>query len=108
FDRLHDRRMAVTRDDGAERKIVVYVIIPIEIAEMRTLRLLHKDRVGIVGTVVAGNTKRDSLQITLMRCGRFRRALLVGRKLFLQFGIHVRLHSFQNGLGFSATWPESR
>ena len=73
----------MARNDGAERKIVVDVIVPIEIAEMRTLRLLHKDRVRIIGTIVAGNTQRDSLQITLMRYGRFRRALLVSRQFFL-------------------------
>jgi hypothetical protein len=70
--------MSVTRDQCSETKIVVDVIIAIEIAKMRTLRLFDKDRVGGVGTVVAGNAQRESLQIALMRFGEFGRAPLKG------------------------------
>ena len=42
-------------DVCAKTEIMVDVVIAVEIAEMRALALLHKDRIRIIGTVVAGN-----------------------------------------------------
>ena len=59
-------------DVCAETEIVVDVIVAIEVAKMRALALLHKDRIRIVGSIVAGDTERDALQIAFVRCRGFR------------------------------------
>jgi hypothetical protein len=60
---------------SAETKVVIDVFVPIDVAEFASAALLHKDRVGIVSAVVAGNAQRQAPQIFLVRLRRLRRAL---------------------------------
>ena len=72
----------------AETQIVVEVFVAIEIAEMRALAFRHKNRIRIVGAIVAGHAQRNALQILLMRFGGLRRTALESFELFLQCGVH--------------------
>ena len=53
-------------DVRAKTEVMVDVVIAVEIAEMRALALLHKDRIRIIGTVVARNPQRDALEVAFV------------------------------------------
>ena len=88
FDGLHHRGMAMPGHERAEAQVVIDVVVAVEIAKLAALAFFHKDRIGIVGAVVAGHAQRNALQIFFVRFGGFRRATLEGFELFLQCGVH--------------------
>jgi len=57
-DGFHHRGMAVPGHERAETEVVVNVIVAVEIAEMRTLAFFDKDRIGIIGAIVARDAQR--------------------------------------------------
>ena len=88
FHGLHDRGMAMSGHERAETKVVIDVFVAIEIAELAALSLFHKNRVRIVGAIVAGHAQRNAFEVLLVSGGGFRRAALEGFELFLQCGVH--------------------
>ena len=88
FHGLNHRRMRVARHQRAETQVMVNVFVAVEIANLAPRRLRHKQRIRIVGAIVAGHAQGQALQVLLMRFGGLRRAALVCLQLFLQCGVH--------------------
>ena len=81
----------MSRHQRSEAQVVIDVVVAIEIAEVVSLRLFHKDRIRIVRAIIAGNSQRNALQIFLMRLRRLGRAAHKCIEFFLQRGIHRNL-----------------
>ena len=60
----------------AKGQVVVNVFIAIEITKLAAAGLLYKNRPGIVGAVVAGDTQGNTLEIFLVGFGGFGRSPL--------------------------------
>ena len=88
LDRLHHRRMAMSGHQRAEAQVVIDVFVAVEVAKFAALAFFHKDRIGIVSAVVAGDAQRNALEVLLVRFGGLRRAPLEGVEFFLQIGVH--------------------
>ena len=81
--------MRVPGHQSAKAQIVVNVFVAIEIAEFAARRFGNKDRVRIIGAVIAGDAQWQAFQVFLVSLGGLRRAALESLELFLQFGIHL-------------------
>jgi hypothetical protein len=79
--------MAMSRHKRAEGQVVVDVFVAIEVAELAPAGLLHENRPGIVGAIVAGYTERNAFEILFVGLGGFGRAPLESGEFFLQIGI---------------------
>ncbi len=77
LDGLHHRGMAMPGHQCAEAQVVIDVFVSIDVVNLASLPVLHKQRIGLVVAVVAGNAERDALQCALVRVRGFRRALFV-------------------------------
>src|ERR1700730_16742175 len=67
---------------------MVKVFVAVEIAKFAARRFRHKDRIRIVGAIIAGHTERQTLQVLLMRFGGLRSAALECLELSFQCGVH--------------------
>src|SRR3954465_13384932 len=85
---FHDGRVAVSGHERAETEVVIDVVVAVEIAEMRALPFLYKDRIWVVVAVGAGNSQRNAFQVAFVSLGGLRRTSLESIELFLQFGVH--------------------
>src|SRR5260370_21268274 len=83
FDGLDDGGMAMAGHQRAETKVVVDVFVAVNVMNATALSILHKERIGLVMAVVARNSERDAIQRPLVRCRRFRGALLVAGNFLL-------------------------
>ena len=88
FHCLHHGGMAMPGHERAETEVVIDVFVAIEVAELAALSFFHKNRVGIVSAVVAGDAQRNTFEVLLVSGGGLRRATLEGFELFLQCGVH--------------------
>ncbi len=86
--RLHHRGMAMSGHERAETQVVINVFVAIEIAELAARSFFHKNRVGIVSAIVAGDSQGNAFEVFLVSDGGFRRATLESFELFLQCGVH--------------------
>ena len=88
FHGLHHRRMAVSRHQSTEGKVVIDVFVAVKIAKFAAAGLFYENRPGIISAIVAGHTQRNAFEIFLVGFGGFGRAALESRELFLQIGVH--------------------
>src|SRR5882724_777508 len=52
FDRFHDCRMTMPCHQRAKAEVVVYVFVAVEVPETSALPFLHKNRIGIISTII--------------------------------------------------------
>ena len=95
FHRLHYCGVTMPSHERTETKIVIDVFVAVEVTKPTASSFFHKNRIGIVGAIVARHSQRNTLEVLLVSFSRFRGATLEDFELFLQCRIHQGLQKTQ-------------
>ena len=77
LDRFDDCRMTVPGHERAKTQVVIDVFVSIDVHDLAATTLRDKDRIRVIGPVIARYPERYALLGLLVRLRRFGRALLV-------------------------------
>src|SRR5215469_3216365 len=73
---------------SAEAEIEVHVFVAIQIVNVAALAVAHKNRIRVVGAVIAGHSERQALLGSLVRFAGTWRALLVSSNFLFESLVH--------------------